>query len=155
DPTVSARWPTVGHLRALMLFADFSDAPGDETPSAYFNRIGAPVSGWLRQASYGRFDLDLTFVDKWFRLPRPTSGYNLQLYVDAPLRLPLIHDAVAAADPEVVFNPFPIVFIVLPESANLGSSPSFGISPDNGIRADGNDVFRGDILGNDARWTGS
>jgi hypothetical protein len=97
----------------------------------------------------------VTFVEKWFRLPRPTSGYNLQLYVDAALRLPLIHDAVATADPEVDFSSYPIVYIVLPESANLGSSPSVGVFPETGIRADGNDRFNVAILGNDTRWVGS
>jgi len=94
-------------------------------------------------------------VDKWFRLPKPTSGYDLRLYLDAPLRLPLIHDAIAAADPEVDFSSYPIVYIVLPEGANLGSSPTVGVFPDTGIRADGNDRFNVVILGNDTRWTGS
>jgi hypothetical protein len=138
-----------------MLFADFADAPGVESPASYFTRVAAPVSDWVTEASYGRLKLDLTFVDRWVRLPHPTSGYDLQLYLDAPERLPLIHDAVAAADPTVDFSGYPIVFIVLPESAGLGSSPSVGVTPGLGIRADGNDRFNVDILGNDTRWAGS
>ena len=149
------RFPTVGRLRALMLFADFPDAPGDGSPAAYFDRVAGTIPGWIKEASYGRLSFDLSFVDKWFRLPQPTSSYDLRLYVDAPLRLPLIHDAVVAADPDVDFSAYPIVFIVLPERANLGSSPTVGIFPETGIRPDGNDRFNVAVLGNDTRWTGS
>jgi hypothetical protein len=148
-------FPRVGRLRALMLFADFADAPGDESPAAYFTRIGAPAEEWIGEASYGRLSLDIDHTGTWFRLPHPTGGYILQQYVDASLRLPLIHDAVEAADPAVDFSSYSLVFIVVPQSANLGSSPWVGVFPETGIRPDGNDRFNVALLGNDTRWTGS
>ena len=69
----------IGHVKALMIFVDFSDAPAPRPPTP--TRAGAtgvsPQSYWdfLKQSvdffnasSNGRFQLDVTLkADKWFR----------------------------------------------------------------------------------------
>ena len=55
------------------IFVDFPDAPGVNV-SGLAPRLTTHVP-WFDEVSYGRFNLSVTPVQSWFRLPRPTSSY--------------------------------------------------------------------------------
>ena len=62
-----------GRVDAVLIFVDFPDAPGVNV-SGLVPRLTTHVP-WFDEVSYGRFNLSVTPVQSWFRLPRPTSSY--------------------------------------------------------------------------------
>src|SRR5687767_8995243 len=70
----------VDTVRAIMLFVDFpgaraeDNAPPYTDPGAYHDFL-APSVEWFRRSSYGRFDLQVTTVPRWFRMAKPDSEY--------------------------------------------------------------------------------
>src|SRR5207237_9814185 len=138
-----------GRIRAVVLFADFSDAPATESPGALYDRIGPPAQTWLSDVSYGRAGLDLTPVLRWYRLPHPSTSYPQRATNRFADVRALIADTVTAADPDVDFSPYQIVDVVVSAGLAVDYSPAFVASPYWGVTADGNTLRYGAALGTD------
>ena len=136
----SAVLPSRGHVNAVMLFVDFPDLPGTESPAA----IGAVHTTALKffdEVSYGRLTLSVTMVERWFRVPETAPSYN-------PLSFHqhrFMGQAIAAADPTVDFSPYQFVFFVGPQGVILGNR-GYAIGAGYGYRADGNELRFASIL---------
>jgi M6 family metalloprotease-like protein len=129
----------VGTLRAVMLFVDFPDVPAKEPADTLFATLFGKAPGWLARSSYGTLNLAIQPLRQWVRMPEPLSAFkpvNGALQGDVAKRY--IGEAIAAADPEVDFSQFQIVYIVPPREAAAYSRSSEGIyNPDEGWIADG------------------
>jgi hypothetical protein len=72
----------VGTVRAAIVFVDFPNARAQDNAAPYadtgaYHDFLAPAVDWFRTSSYGRFDLEITQVPKWFRMSRPDADYKL------------------------------------------------------------------------------
>lgn len=127
---------SVGTVNAVMIFVDFADRQG---PGIAENSIGRAVSetqSWYWGQSRGRFVLNITPVPRWIRLAKGMSDYGLKAgglpagptgiregQFDPNLVIP---DAIRAADAEVDFSRYSLVYVVVPEGT--GARTSFATS---------------------------
>jgi M6 family metalloprotease-like protein len=141
---LSSDWlPPRGRVDAVLIFVDFPDAPGVNV-SGLVPRLTTHVP-WFDEVSYGRFNLSVTPVQSWFRLPRPTSSY-------APRNQSVHHpdlfaDAIAASDAAVDYSKYQAVLVVGARGWTQGLASPFLASPGRGVRADGAEIRYGVVLG--------
>jgi M6 family metalloprotease-like protein len=122
----------VGTVRAVMVFVDFPNARAEDNAAPYagtaaYHDFLAPGVEWFRRSSYGRLDLRITPVPKWFRMPLPDADYGLsRSEFTVENQLEYVRDVVAVADPEVDFSGYDLLYIVPPRNAqNVAFSPEF------------------------------
>ena len=124
-------------------------------PQAYYEFLKQSVE-WFRTASYGRFNLEITPIFKWYRMPRDSTDWRMDYRSSDPLRR-LSADgqgeftaaAVAAADAEVDFSPYDLIYTVPARNQTaIASSPELN-NYTHQIVADGNDLGNGDNFGSD------
>ncbi len=141
---LSSDWlPPRGRVDAVLIFVDFPDASGVNS-SGLAPRLTAHVP-WFDEVSYGRFNLSVTPIQSWFRLPRPTSSYTpLPQSVHHP---DVFADAIAASDAAVDYSKYQAVFVVGARGWTQGVGGPFLASPGSGIRADGTEIRYGMVLG--------
>ncbi len=155
----------VGTVKAVMLFVDFENAKAENvtqrtpidyrTPQAYYDFLKQSVE-WFRMASYGRFNLEITPIFKWYRMPKDSTYYRMDYRTSDPLRRlsadgqgEFTAHAVAAADPEVDFSPYDLIYTVPARNqTSIASSPELN-NYTHQIVADGNDLGNGDNFGSD------
>ena len=77
---------------------------------------------WFDEVSYGRFNLSVTPVQSWFRLPRPTSSYSTPQSIHHP---DLFADAIAASDAAVDYSKYQAVFVVGARGWTQGTGGTF------------------------------
>jgi M6 family metalloprotease-like protein len=127
--------PSRGRVNAVMLFVDFSDAPGGQESLDSLAQSHTAETRYFEEVSYGRFGLTVTPVTRWFRMPQPASYYNPISRVHHEY----VREAILAADPTVDFSPYTVVFIVAARGAIIGNRPT-NIYPGFGIRVDGTEI---------------
>lgn len=149
-PPIGYFAPSLGSVRAIALFVDFPDVAASESIGAVAAHVLDPVPHWYAAASYGRMRLSIDRLDRWVRMPRASATYGI---TRNGLGLPrdLIADAVAAADREVDFGPYKLVYVVAARNSGVTYSPAHTLGPGSGVRADGNELGHGAVFGNDTR----
>ena len=110
----------VGTVKAVVLFVDFPDRPASAVtqvspidyrqPQPYWEFLKASVP-WFSTASYGRFNLEVTPIYKWYRMPRNSTQWRMDYRSNDPARRlsaegqgEFTAAAVAAADADVDFS---------------------------------------------------
>ena len=140
-----------GVLRAVVIFADFDDAPGDMDPA----EIGARVHGsgaatrLFHEQSHGALELEVTVRSDlgWRRLPNPSTAYKLryggqqrQFITDAAARI--------GAD-ELRFDHYDLVLAVAANTKNVGLSPAYHHVPGDGAPSASGEILHGVTFGHD------
>ncbi|MEU1310525.1 M6 family metalloprotease domain-containing protein [Streptomyces cinnamoneus] len=143
-----------GVHRVLTLFVDFPDARATDSTAAYADLL-APAAAWMRTASYGRSQLDLTFAHRWIRMPAASTSYGFQRGLTFEAHERYLRDAVAAADPYADFSRYDMVYVVPTRAASaISFSPTYLYDPATpGVTADGTRVKWAVTFGQDMwRW---
>jgi M6 family metalloprotease-like protein len=150
----------VGTVRAAMVFVDFPNAQAQDNAAPYadtgaYHDFLAPAVDWFRRSSYGRFDLDITQVPKWFRMSRPDADYKLaRSNFTVENQLAYVREVVELADPAVDFGGYDLLYIVPSRNAaNIAFSPEFN-DYTRTIVADGNVLSNGATYGQDMWFWG-
>lgn len=143
DPNISGFLPTsslpsTGLDRAVMLFVDFPDAVAT-TPAGAYAGLASQISSWYRDTSYGRLRLQVDPQPFWVRMPQPSSAYSWSRLGDQSSYRAFIHDAVAAADPQVDFSGAQVVYVVPTPAVSvpLGDAAATASNEDPLASADG------------------
>jgi len=140
----------VSRISAVMLFVDFQDLHASESASRLYNDMVPSARAWYTEVSYGHVDLQVAPVLHWYRLPHNVGDYSLgNLTFEAQRNF--IRDAVAAADPEIDFSPYQVVYVVAAKGSPLQRSPAFHTYAGDGVTADGNELRYGATFGEDIR----
>lgn len=144
----------IGTKHVLMLFVDFPDAQATDSTNGYYNEL-APAADWMQKDSYGRLKLDITPMDHWLRMPQDSTTYGFDRGITFEEHELYVRQAVRAADPDVDFSQYDMVYIVPPKAAKaIKFSPTYLYDPATaGIVADGKRVKWGVTFGQDMwRW---
>jgi M6 family metalloprotease-like protein len=140
---------SLGHVNAVMLFVDFADHPGSGSIPDYGALHTAHLK-FFEEASYGRFSLSVDLVDRWFRMPQPSSSYNpFSLH-----QFEFVEQAIRAADPFVDFARYDFVFFGASNGTILANRPH-GPKPGFGVLADGKEIRFAAIIDSDVRRFGT
>jgi hypothetical protein len=121
----SDRPRAAGNLKALLMFVDFSDAPGAESTTALYNALAPPFERWYADNSRGKVTITVTPVNKWYRMPKPSSTYNFAHGLTFDLHKTYITDALTAGDAEIDYAQYDIYYILASNTPNIGYSPTW------------------------------
>lgn len=138
-------------LSAVMIFVDFSDVRATESTAQLHNRLVPNARAWYAEASFGRATLDVTPIHRWFRMARGSRDYGIQNGLTFGEHKNYIADAIAAADADVDFSRYRIVYVVAARGSALQRSPAFHAMPGHGISVDGVEVRHSATFGEDVR----
>jgi len=104
-------FPSHGTLRGLAIFVDFPGAKLNVDPQTYLDTYVPRAQEWFREASNGRFGLQLDRAPHTYSMPRTIADYKLNGGADYATLRQAFTDAVALADPDVDFRNYDAVWI--------------------------------------------
>jgi M6 family metalloprotease-like protein len=131
---------STGPARAVALYVDFADAPANETTQQVYDWTIPQTVAWFPEVSYGRFSLQVTAVQRWYRMPRPAAEYRGQPSAT------LLEDAVRTATADVDFAGTDLVLVAVAHGSHVTSTYSFPSAV-----ADGTTIRYGVIVGDHNR----
>ncbi|MFD9224244.1 M6 family metalloprotease domain-containing protein [Streptomyces sp. NPDC060064] len=128
----------VGTIRVGMIFVDFPDAPATESPADDAAQL-TPGADWLWNASYGKVWLAITQQQRWVRMPHNSTDYGFARGLGHEAHEAYLRDAVTAADPDVDFSRYDMVYVVATRNASaISFTPTYVYDPGTaGVVADG------------------
>ncbi len=154
-PNPAFKMPSVGDVKTIVLFADFSDVPATQTPEELLSIISPGAEAFYSEMSYGRMRWTLEPHPVWLRLSQPSAHYGegIRSYDG---HLAFIQEAVTLADADVDFSTADsVIVLVPPEASAIPYGPAFGASPGGGYFADGKTFANGATSGADLPGWGS
>jgi M6 family metalloprotease-like protein len=140
-----------GQIRAVMLFVDFPGLHASESMSALYDRMVPAARKWFTEVSYDRVRLDVAPIWRWHRMPQQIGAYHLADGISWREHEEYISDAVKAADSQVDFSHYDVVYVVAPKGSGVERSPAFQAYAGSGIEADGNELRWGATFFEDTR----
>ncbi|MEF2525206.1 M6 family metalloprotease domain-containing protein [Streptomyces sp. CS62] len=133
----------VRSLDAVMVFLSFPDHRAELTPEELAADHFPATSDFFERASYGRFRLVPHPQQQWIPMPRPSTAYGIQRDWAPADRAAYLRDAVTAADREIDFSRYDVVYFVAdPDAPGVDSDATKVVNFDRPIRADGTDLRR-------------
>ncbi|WP_171166288.1 M6 family metalloprotease domain-containing protein [Streptomyces sp. I05A-00742] len=133
----------VGRLDAVLVFLSFPDSRPVATPAQLTADHFPGTSRFFERASYGRFSVRPHAVDRWFRMPRPSTAYRIQRDWDGELRTAYLRDAITAARGAVDFGRYGLVYLVAdPDAPGVDSDATKVVNLDRPLDVDGAELRR-------------
>ncbi|MGI5468905.1 M6 family metalloprotease domain-containing protein [Streptomyces sp. CA-132043] len=130
-------------LDAVMIFLSFPDARPRTAPRRLAADYFPATSRFFRTASYGKFRLRPHVQRGWVKMPRTSAAYGIQRDWDAAGRTAYLDDAVAAADAQVDFGRYDVVYLVAdPEAPGVDPDATKVVNLDQPLTADGAPLHR-------------
>ncbi|MET9500940.1 M6 family metalloprotease domain-containing protein [Streptomyces sp. NPDC006259] len=130
-------------LDAVMIFLSFPDWTPMTPPAELAADHFPATSRYFRQASYGKFALRPHPLRRWIRMPKPSTAYAIRRDWNAEHRGAYLRDALAAADGQVDFSRYDVVYLVAdPDAPGVDSDATKVVNMDQPLRADGTDIRR-------------
>ena len=149
--------PSVGPLRAGLIFVDFTDTPDDhygQEPWQLYEPLREQPSDLYRQMSFGKVDFEIVpLLDKFYRMPRDAAAYGFadEEGLTSAEHAQYISDALAAVRDDFDFTSVDILFIAPPNGtkeinrsasySNAITTPSGRNFPAGAIITFGNDLY--------------
>jgi M6 family metalloprotease-like protein len=142
----------VGHLKAVMLFVDFPDAPADAcVPVDQATHLlgNGQAQRLFHDQSHGTFELTVDILDHlgWRRLSQSSSNYN---WHDFTSHRQYIADAAGLFAGELDFSTYQFVLIVAPPNAGFPDSPAFNARPGQGASSASGEIRLAVTFGQDS-----
>ncbi|MFJ9742738.1 M6 family metalloprotease domain-containing protein [Streptomyces sp. NPDC101166] len=130
-------------LDAVMVFLSFPDFKPANSPAELTADHFPATSDYFRRASYGRFSLRPHPLRRWIRMPKPSTAYAIRRDWAAEDRAAYLRDALAAADGQVDFSRYDLVYFVAdPDAPGVDSDATKVVNLRTPLRADGTDLRR-------------
>ena len=132
---------SVGALRGVVIFVDFSDAPQSETTTSYFNRFGPDTTSTFSELSYGKLDMSLDPVHKWYRMSKPSTEYGFDRFsFTFQKHRAFVAEVISHADPDVDFSGYDFVVVAASKRAAVDGTAFIAANPGDEIVADGSAI---------------
>lgn len=137
-------YPRPDHpLDAVMIFLSFPDARPVTTPAELAADYFPATTQFFRRASYGKFTLRPHPQRRWVQMPHASTSYGIKRDWDDKRRSSYLRDAIAAADDQVDFSKYDIVYLVAdPDAPGVDSDATKVVNFDQPLHADGTDIRR-------------
>ena len=129
--------PNSGTVKWALIPIDFSDLPGENSFQSRVDQQMRLLSEWFEVVSEGKFRVQWVVMDKWVRLPNPSSSYQIDRSSnlgDEPSGVRLWNDAMASADPHFDFTGIQTVNFILPKGQTFLRETSQGFPWDAAVR---------------------
>lgn len=133
----------VRDLDAVMVFLSFPDSEPRHSPELLAADHFPATSGFFDRSSYGRFSLRPHPLRRWVPMPKDSTAYGISRDWDAENRSAYLRDAFAAADREVDFSRYDIVYLVAdPDAPGVDSDATKVVNFDHPLRVDDTGIRR-------------
>ncbi|RME87681.1 MAG: hypothetical protein D6770_08780 [Anaerolineae bacterium] len=143
--------PSIGTVKAVVLFVDFPDAPAQKSPEEVFAIVNPGAVEFFDHVSYGKMHLELVPHLKWLRLSQPSAHYG-EAIRSGQGHDAFMQEAVDLADPEVDFSDADMLLVLANPDA---TAPEFGpAAPRTSIRTAEGEITSGVTSGNDLLYWG-
>ncbi|MFC7265623.1 M6 family metalloprotease domain-containing protein [Streptomyces lutosisoli] len=130
-------------LDAVLVFLSFPDSAPRTTPAELTSDYFPATSQFFERASYGKFTVRPHPQRDWIRMPHTSTSYAIQRDWNAEHRAAYLRDALTAADKQVDFSRYDIVYFVAdPDAPGVDSDATKVVNLDTPLRADGKDIRR-------------
>ncbi|MEF9883102.1 M6 family metalloprotease domain-containing protein [Streptomyces sp. P9-A4] len=130
-------------LDAVMIFLSFPDAEPLTQPAELAADHFPATSQFFSRASYGRFTLRPHPQRTWTPMPKPSSAYGIRRDWDVGKRAVYLRDAIAAADADVDFSRYDIVYLVAdPDAPGVDSDATKVVNLERPLEVDGTEINR-------------
>ncbi|MFF3326135.1 M6 family metalloprotease domain-containing protein [Streptomyces sp. NPDC002889] len=130
-------------LDAVMIFLSFPDSVPLNAPDVLAADHFPATSDFFAQASYGRFKLRAHPLKEWLLMPESSTSYGIQRDWTPERRSTYLRDAIAAADGQVDFSAYDVVYLVAdPDAPGVDSDATKVVNFDRPIEADGTEIKR-------------
>ncbi|MEE1739593.1 M6 family metalloprotease domain-containing protein [Streptomyces sp. BE147] len=130
-------------LDAVMVFLSFPGSEPALAPDVLSADYFPATTRFFQRASYGKFTLRPHPRQRWTRMPHPAGWYGIERDWDSGRRTAYLRDAIEAADGEVDFSLYDIVYLVAdPDAPGVDSDATKVVNFDRPLRADGTDIRR-------------
>ncbi len=130
-------------LDAVMIFLSFPDWTPLSSPDDIAADHFPATSDFFHRASYGRFTLRAHPLRQWIRMPKPSTAYAIRRDWSVEQRTAYLRDALTAADRQVDFSRYDIVYFVAdPDAPGVDSDATKVVNLDQPLRADDTDIRR-------------
>ncbi|MET7603383.1 M6 family metalloprotease domain-containing protein [Streptomyces avermitilis] len=130
-------------LDAVMVFLSFPDSAPLTAPAELTADYFPATSDFFERASYGRFTLRPHALPGWIRMPHASTSYAMRRDWNAEHRAAYLRDALSAADGQVDFSRYDVVYFVAdPDAPGVDSDATKVVNLDTPLRADGKDIRR-------------
>ncbi|MDK1473724.1 M6 family metalloprotease domain-containing protein [Streptomyces sp. 549] len=128
---------------AVMVFLSFPDSRPLTTPAQLADDHFPATADFFRSASYGRLDLRAHPLDEWIEMPSASRSYDIARDWNAGMRSAFVDDALAAADPEVDFSRYDVVYLVAdPHAPGVDSDATKVVNFHQPVKKDGTELRR-------------
>lgn len=150
-PLPSSRLATKGVISGLVLFVDFPDVSGDGDLETRFKTYTDKFIDFYREQSYGRLQIEMKYVPKYFRISRNSSEYGMQIH-NAGNPWMYLKDALSASDTDVDYSAYDFVVVIPPQSiGTIVYGPAFPVAMgDNQLRTNEKVLYNATVAGSDA-----
>lgn len=140
----NSAYPRPDHpLDAVMVFLSFPDARPVTTPAELTSDYFPATTRFFQRASYGKFTLRPHPQRQWIQMPEPSVRYGIRRDWADDRRSAYLHDAIEAADPQVDFSKYDIVYLVAdPDAPGVDSDATKVVNFERPLHADGTDIRR-------------
>src|SRR5262249_16924785 len=137
-------------IRAIMLFARFPDAEGEESTRDLYDRLVPEGAAFFKRASYGQMTLTVDIRHRWIAMDRPSTweGYDQSKW---DTHKAYVAEVVRKAGKDVDFGKYDIVYVVGSRNKGTPISPTWRAPVGRGIRAGNAEIRHAVTFGNDAR----
>ncbi|MFD4563330.1 M6 family metalloprotease domain-containing protein [Streptomyces sp. NPDC058467] len=130
-------------LDAAMVFLSFPDSAPRTTPAELTSDYFPATSRFFERASYGKFTVRPHPQRGWIRMPHTSTSYAIERDWNADRRAAYLRDALAAADSQVDFSRYDIVYFVAdPDAPGVDSDATKVVNLDTPLYADGKEIRR-------------
>ncbi|MFI1829962.1 M6 family metalloprotease domain-containing protein [Streptomyces sp. NPDC020412] len=130
-------------LDAVMVFLSFPDSTPRTTPAELAADHFPSTSAYFERASYGRFSLRAHPERDWVRMPKPSSAYDISRDWEPALRRAYLRDALDAADRQVDFSRYDVVYLVAdPDAPGVDSDATKVVNFERPLTYDGTELRR-------------
>ena len=140
----------VGTVRAIMLFAKFPDGTEDRTPQELYDHLVPQAVKYYKETSYGKLNLEVDVDYRWWPVSKPSTDESYS-YKKYETHRAYVADIVSAADSEIDFSKYAIIYVVANKAEGWKISPTLNCTKDGAILADGNKIRHAVTFGNDSR----
>ncbi len=130
-------------IRAVMLFVDFPNVHASQSTTALYDRLVPHSRSWFNEVSYGRVQLDVTPANRWYRMPHNIGSYDLADGISWEEHDDYMRDAIAAADADVDFSRYEVVYVTAAKGTPIERSPAYHAYAGSGIPVDGGEIRAG------------
>lgn len=119
---------STGNVNLAIIYTTYTDAPGDDRAFAEYEKTQFPnIVNFYSKASYGKLNISLTSIPKYYNINKPSASYNLMAMNQTSRFADVVLDAVNASKNEYDFSKVDGVLVVMPSSSKAVDLGATGV----------------------------